>query len=165
MFLHLLSTQDHAAAATEKAGTSIVFVWKGETLPETWWCTEQIMTVPEADGCDELVDYGGDVTLLMHKTVLQEEFPEFAGIKVHTADDHFKSIEQCIAAAAVPDFNSAGRRRSSWHRRSRRRRASESREAHHILQTGIASPIDGSWHCHPLAIGLRVLRPATGARI
>ena len=58
MFLHLLSTQDHAAAATEKAGTSIVFVWKGETLPETWWCTEQIMTV---------VDYGDDVTLLMHK--------------------------------------------------------------------------------------------------
>ena len=67
MFLHLLSTQDHAAAATAKAGTSIVFVWKGETLPESWWCTEQMMTVPGADGCDQLVDYGGVGTLLMHK--------------------------------------------------------------------------------------------------
>merc|ERR1712043_138387 len=39
----------------------------GETLPENWWCTEQMMTVPGADGCDQLVDDGGDATLLMHK--------------------------------------------------------------------------------------------------
>jgi len=50
-----------------KAGTSTVFAWKGETLPEYWWCTEQMMTVPGKDGCDQLVDDGGDATLLIHK--------------------------------------------------------------------------------------------------
>merc|ERR1711874_408826 len=58
---------DHAAAAIAKAGTAAVFAWKGETLPEYWWCTEQMMTVPGADGCDQLVDDGGDATLLIHK--------------------------------------------------------------------------------------------------
>merc|ERR1712043_59889 len=64
---NIFSTQDHAAAAIAKAGTSTVFAWKGETLPEYWWCTEQMMTVPGADGCDQLVDDGGDATLLIHK--------------------------------------------------------------------------------------------------
>merc|ERR1712013_162939 len=64
---NIFSTQDHAAAAIAKAGTSAVFAWKGETLPEYWWCTEQMMTVPGADGCDQLGDDGGDATLLMHK--------------------------------------------------------------------------------------------------
>merc|ERR1712073_298707 len=64
---NIFSTQDHAAAAIAKAGTSAVFAWKGETLPEYWWCTEQMMTVPGADGCDQLVDDGGDATLLIHK--------------------------------------------------------------------------------------------------
>merc|ERR1712029_724440 len=64
---NIFSTQDHAAAAIVKAGTSTVFAWKGETLPEYWWCTEQMMTVPGADGCDQLVDDGGDATLLIHK--------------------------------------------------------------------------------------------------
>merc|ERR1712013_431822 len=58
---------DHAAAAIAKAGTATVFAWKGETLPEYWWCTEQMMTVPGCDGCDQLVDDGGDATLLIHK--------------------------------------------------------------------------------------------------
>eukprot|EP00438_Fugacium_kawagutii_P026113 Skav224741 [mRNA] locus=scaffold3343:99274:101354:- [translate_table: standard] len=56
---NIFSTQDHAAAAIAKAGTATVFAWKGETLPEYWWCTEQMMTVPGADGCDQLVDDGG----------------------------------------------------------------------------------------------------------
>merc|ERR1712029_230675 len=63
---NIFSTQDHAAAAIAKAGHA-VFAWKGETLPEDWWCTEQMMTVPGADGCDQLVDDGGDATLLIHK--------------------------------------------------------------------------------------------------
>merc|ERR1711959_253892 len=67
------STQDHAAAAIAKSGTSTVFAWKGETLPEYWWCTEQMMTVPGADGCDQLVDDGGDATLLVHKGKHYEE--------------------------------------------------------------------------------------------
>merc|ERR1711967_89851 len=40
---NIFSTQDHAAAAIAKAGTSTVFAWKGETLPEYWWCTEQML--------------------------------------------------------------------------------------------------------------------------
>ena len=70
---NIFSTQDHAAAAIAKKGTCSVFAWKGETLPEYWWCTEQMMTVPGADDCDQpddcdqLVDHGGDATLLVHK--------------------------------------------------------------------------------------------------
>merc|ERR1712005_95777 len=54
-------------AAIAKAGTAAVFAWKGETLPEYWWCTEQMLTWPGSDGCDQLIDDGGDATLLMHK--------------------------------------------------------------------------------------------------
>merc|ERR1711975_12799 len=70
---NIFSTQDHAAAGIAKAGTATVFAWKGETLPEYWWCTEQMMTVPGADGCDLLVDDGGDATLLIHKGKEYEE--------------------------------------------------------------------------------------------
>merc|ERR1711988_697734 len=56
---NIFSTQDHAAAAIAKAETATVFAWKGETLEEYWWCTEQMMTVPGKDG--------GDATLLIHK--------------------------------------------------------------------------------------------------
>merc|ERR1712217_908738 len=45
---------------------------------------------------------GGDIMLDTAKKVLQEEFPQYAGIKYHTADDHFKAVGQCIAAAALP---------------------------------------------------------------
>merc|ERR1712078_732545 len=64
---NIFSTQDHAAAGVAKAGKVAVFAWKGETLAEYWWCTEQMMTVPGKDGCDQLVDDGGDATLLIHK--------------------------------------------------------------------------------------------------
>merc|ERR1711981_784548 len=70
---NIFSTQDQAAAAIAKAGTASVFAWKGETLEEYWWCTEQMMTVPGADGCDQLVDDGGDATLLIHKGKEYEE--------------------------------------------------------------------------------------------
>merc|ERR1719236_423939 len=57
---NIFSTQDHAAAAIAKAETASVFAWKGETLPEYWWCTEQALTWPDADGPDMIVDDGGD---------------------------------------------------------------------------------------------------------
>ena len=60
------STQDHAAAATAKAGTATVFAWKGDTLPEYWYYTEHMMAVPCADGCDLLIADGGDATPLIH---------------------------------------------------------------------------------------------------
>merc|ERR1739848_724212 len=64
---NIFSTQDHAAAAVAKAGTSVVFAWKGETLPEYWWCTEQMLTWPGCDGPDLIVDDGGDATMLINK--------------------------------------------------------------------------------------------------
>merc|ERR1712061_163782 len=70
---NIFSTQAHAAAGVAKAGTSTVFAWKGETLEEYWWCTEQMMTVPGADGCDQLVDDGGDATWVIHKGKAAEE--------------------------------------------------------------------------------------------
>jgi len=63
---NIFSTQDHAAAAIAAAGIP-VFAWKGETLEEYWWCTEQALTWPDGDGPNLLLDDGGDATLLVHK--------------------------------------------------------------------------------------------------
>jgi adenosylhomocysteinase len=63
---NIFSTQDHAAAAVAKAGIP-VFAWKGETLEEYWWCTEQALTWPGQDGPNMILDDGGDATLLVHK--------------------------------------------------------------------------------------------------
>jgi adenosylhomocysteinase len=63
---NIFSTQDHAAAAIAKAGIP-VFAWKGETLGEYWWCTEQALTWPDDDGPNMILDDGGDATLLVHK--------------------------------------------------------------------------------------------------
>ncbi|MFB6838146.1 adenosylhomocysteinase [Streptomyces sp. NPDC056361] len=63
---NIYSTQDHAAAAVAAAGIP-VFAWKGETLEEYWWCTEQALTWPDADGPNMILDDGGDATLLVHK--------------------------------------------------------------------------------------------------
>src|SRR3954454_14768747 len=65
---NIFSTQDHAAAAIAKAGIP-VFAWKGETLEEYWWCTEQALRWPEGDGPNMILDDGGDATLLVHKGV------------------------------------------------------------------------------------------------
>jgi adenosylhomocysteinase len=72
---NIFSTQDHAAAAVAvgRDGTvadpkgAAVFAWKGETLEEYWWCTDQMLTWPDDSGPDLLVDDGGDATLLIHK--------------------------------------------------------------------------------------------------
>jgi len=65
---NIFSTQDHAAAAIAAAGIP-VFAWKGETLEEYWWCTEQALTWPGADGPNMILDDGGDATMLVHKGV------------------------------------------------------------------------------------------------
>ncbi|MFB7030237.1 MULTISPECIES: adenosylhomocysteinase [unclassified Streptomyces] len=65
---NIYSTQDHAAAAIAAAGIP-VFAWKGETLEEYWWCTEQALTWPGADGPNMILDDGGDATVLVHKGV------------------------------------------------------------------------------------------------
>ncbi len=68
---NIFSTQDHAAAAIAEAGIP-VFAWKGETLEEYWWCTEQALTWPDGQGPNMLLDDGGDATLLVHKGVEYE---------------------------------------------------------------------------------------------
>ena len=65
---NIFSTQDHAAAAIAAAGVP-VFAWKGETLEEYWWCTEQALNWPGHDGPNMILDDGGDATLLVHKGV------------------------------------------------------------------------------------------------
>jgi adenosylhomocysteinase len=62
---NIFSTQDHAAAAIAAAGVP-VFAWKGETLEEYWWCTEQALRWPGDQGPNMLLDDGGDATLLVH---------------------------------------------------------------------------------------------------
>src|SRR3954469_17072012 len=75
---NIFSTQDHAAAAVavgrpENGGTVShprgipVFAWKGESLDEYWWCTERAIDFGGGSGPDQIVDDGGDVTLLIHK--------------------------------------------------------------------------------------------------
>ena len=69
---NIFSTQDHAAAAIVKNGTS-VFAWKGESLEEYWWCTYQALTWAGEKGPNLIVDDGGDATLLIHKGYELEE--------------------------------------------------------------------------------------------
>ncbi|MFJ3964813.1 adenosylhomocysteinase, partial [Streptomyces sp. NPDC090036] len=74
---NIFSTQDHAAAAIavgpngtpENPQGVPVFAWKGETLEEYWWCTEQALTWPGHAGPNMILDDGGDATLLVHKGV------------------------------------------------------------------------------------------------
>ncbi|GDY06336.1 adenosylhomocysteinase [Phycisphaerae bacterium] len=77
---NIFSTQDHAAAAVavgpkgtiEKPAGIPVFAWKGETLPEYWWCTYQAMNWPNAKGPTLILDDGGDLTMLVHKGLQYE---------------------------------------------------------------------------------------------
>jgi adenosylhomocysteinase len=78
---NIFSTQDHAAAAvavgrygTQEAPSGVpVFAWKGETLPEYWWCTDQMLRWPDGQGPNMILDDGGDATLLIHKGVQYEK--------------------------------------------------------------------------------------------
>src|SRR5262245_33692625 len=78
---NIFSTQDHAAAAvavgpegTPAAPKGIpVFAWKGETLQEYWWCTDQALTWPGRDGPNMILDDGGDAKLLVHKGAAYEK--------------------------------------------------------------------------------------------
>jgi adenosylhomocysteinase len=100
---NIFSTQDHAAAAvavgadgTPDAPQGVpVFAWKGETLEEYWWCTEQALLWPDRDGPNMLLDDGGDATLLVHKGV---EFEKAGSVPEATSTD---SPEKRVVLAAL----------------------------------------------------------------
>lgn len=72
---NIFSTQDEAAAAVVAGGVP-VFAWKGESLSEYWWCTEQALNFPGKKGPQLVVDDGGDVTLMIHRGYFAEEDPK-----------------------------------------------------------------------------------------
>jgi adenosylhomocysteinase len=89
---NIFSTQDHAAAAVvvgpegtvERPQGVPVYAWKGETLEEYWWCTEQALLWPGGDGPNMILDDGGDATLLVHKGV---EYEKAGAVPPATDDD------------------------------------------------------------------------------
>jgi len=89
---NIFSTQDHAAAATVVGPNGTidnpegvpVYAWKGETLDEYWWCTEQVLRWPDGGGPNMILDDGGDATLLVHKGL---EFEKLGAVpSADTAD-------------------------------------------------------------------------------
>ncbi|WP_432903555.1 adenosylhomocysteinase [Micromonospora matsumotoense] len=106
---NIFSTQDHAAAAivvgagTPEAPAGVpVYAWKGESLEEYWWCTEQVLAWPDGQGPNMILDDGGDATLLVHKGV---EFEE-AGVvpAVESADsEEFAVILQVLHRSLAED--------------------------------------------------------------
>ena len=106
---NIYSTQDHAAAAVVagRGGDAgdlrgpAVFAWKGETLPEYWWCTVQAFDWPDGQGPDLILDDGGDATLLVHKGVECEH----AGLvpAPETADNEELGVIYSVLAAAADE--------------------------------------------------------------
>ncbi len=97
---NIFSTQDHAAAAIA-AENIPVFAWKGETIEEYWWCTEQALMWPDGKLPNMILDDGGDATLLVHKGV---EF-EKAGAIPETKDDdneEYKAILDVLRRTIEP---------------------------------------------------------------
>ncbi len=80
---NIFSTQDHAAAAIAAQGIP-VYAWKGESLEEYWWCTEQVLNWPDGGLPNMILDDGGDATLLVHKGV---EFANAGAVPEPKADD------------------------------------------------------------------------------
>jgi adenosylhomocysteinase len=89
---NIFSTQDHAAAAVAVGPTGTadapagvpVYAWKGETLTEYWWCTEQVLLWPDGGGPNMILDDGGDATLLVHKG---KEFEAVGAVPATAEDD------------------------------------------------------------------------------
>merc|ERR1711990_12089 len=103
---NIYSTQDHAAAAIVAARTANVFAWKGETLEEYWDCTNRMLTWPDCDGPDILVDDGGDATLLIHEGVKAER--NFAKTGELPDPDSTKNLEFKEVLRIIRDGLKAG---------------------------------------------------------
>jgi len=100
---NIFSTQDHAAAAIADQGIP-VFAWKGETIEEYWWCTEQALLWPDGNLPNMILDDGGDATLLVHKGV---EFEKAGAIPATKDDDNeeYKAILDVLRRTIKPETN------------------------------------------------------------
>ncbi len=98
---NIFSTQDHAAAAIAAAGSAAVFAWKGETLEDYWWCTEQALTWPDGSGPDMIVDDGGDATLMVTQGMRVEKNP--ALLKKTYDNPEFRIVMSRLAASYKAD--------------------------------------------------------------
>ncbi len=98
---NIFSTQDHAAAAIAAAGIP-VFAWKGETLEEYWWCTEQAFKWPGGQTANMILDDGGDATLLVHKGV---EYEKAGAVPAQSTTDNeeFKCVLGVLARVMEED--------------------------------------------------------------
>ncbi|MFC9927324.1 adenosylhomocysteinase [Streptomyces sp. NPDC127190] len=104
---NIFSTQDHAAAAIAVGPNGTpdnpqgvpVFAWKGETLQEYWWCTEQALTWPGHAGPNMLLDDGGDATLLVHKGVDRQKTGALP-----TADNEELAAVRALLEASTLDW-------------------------------------------------------------
>jgi len=98
---NIFSTQDHAAAAIAAAGVP-VYAWKGETLEEYWWCTEQALMWPDGEGPNMILDDGGDATLLVHKGV---EFEKAGSVPdpASAESEEFKIVLQTLQRSLEED--------------------------------------------------------------
>lgn len=103
---NIFSTQDHAAAAIAKAGIP-VFAWKGESLEEYWWCTNQALSFPKGKGPQLIVDDGGDATLLVHKGFAAENNASILDVTP-------SSSEEAIILKTLKDILKEDN--SKWHR-------------------------------------------------
>jgi adenosylhomocysteinase len=103
---NIFSTQDHAAAAIAKSGIP-VFAWKGETLEEYWWCTEQALSFPNGQGPNLIVDDGGDATLLIHLGFKAENDSK---VLDKTPESHEESVILQLLKKILKEDN------GKWHR-------------------------------------------------
>ncbi len=97
---NIFSTQDHAAAAIADQNIP-VYAWKGETIEEYWWCTEQALTWPDGQLPNMILDDGGDATLLVHKGV---EFEKAGAVPEAKEDDNeeWKAILEVLRRTIKP---------------------------------------------------------------
>ena len=114
---NIFSTQDHAAAAVavgpegtpEDLKGIPVFAWKGETLEEYWWCTDQALEWPDGNGPDLIVDDGGDATLLLHRGVEYENAGSVPDFDSETEPEEWGVILELLRSSLAQDPQ-------KWHR-------------------------------------------------
>src|SRR5712671_5626504 len=108
---NIFSTQDHAAAAVVVGPTGTVakpngipvYAWKGETLEEYWWCTNEAIEWPDGSGPTSIVDDGGDATLLLHKGTEFEKAGKIPAFNAASDPEEWGVILELIRTTTAKD--------------------------------------------------------------